>query len=137
MAFCSKCGAQLENGVCPSCGAGKEKTVAQPAADNKQPEGKKGSNKLIPVIGVAAVVIVVIVLLVSVLGGGAKKPLKSLVKAMNNASCNFEDYVDATNKLYADIVYDAFDLVGDIDKDIKEDLDEAIVENLEDRKSVV
>ena len=135
MAFCSKCGAQLEDNVtfCPACGAGKEKTAAtQPAADNKQSDGKKGSNKLIPVIGVAVVAVVVIVLLVSVLGGGAKKPLKSLVKAMNSASCDFEDYVDATNMLYADIVYDAFDLVGDIDKDIKEDLDEAIVENLED-----
>lgn len=133
MAFCSKCGAQLENGVCPSCGAGKEKTAAKRhTTDNKQSDGKKGIRNLIPVIGVAAAAIVVIVLLVSVLGGGARKPIKSLVKAMNKASYELEDYVGATNKLYSDLVFDALDLVGSIDKDIREDLDEAIADTFED-----
>jgi len=134
MAFCSKCGAQLEDGntVCPSCGNGKEKAAEQQSAKNNQSGDKNGIKNLIPFIGIAAAVIVVIIILVNVLGGGAKKPIKSLVKTMNNASYELEDYMDSTNRLFSDLVMDAFDLVGDIDKGIKKDLEKAIMDTLED-----
>lgn len=42
MAFCSKCGARLENGVCPSCGAEKEMAVS--AVTGKKNAGDAKSN---------------------------------------------------------------------------------------------
>ncbi len=129
MAFCSKCGAQLENGVCPSCGAEKEKAVSE-VTGKKNAGDAKSKWKIIA--GALIVLVVVIVIFLALFAGGPKKQLKSLVKTINKNSYEIEDYLDSVNKIYSDLVMDAFELVGDFDKDIKEDLDDAIADAFED-----
>ncbi len=136
MSFCSKCGTQMKDNAsfCPSCGAavvnGKA-ALKSTAGNGKQPRGKV-SDKKIAIIACTLVVVVLVIFLLVKLFGGYKRPIRLLVKAMNDASCELEDYTDSTNKVFANLIDDALDLVDDIDDDIKDDLDDALEDTFED-----
>ena len=146
MAFCSKCGAKLEEGTkfCGTCGAEQtvqETPVAQeapkaeaPAADAKEAK-PVDKNKMVGLIAFAVVAVVAIVLVValfsSIFGGGYKKPLKTIKKAINSQTTDVEDLFDVLPKFVGTAYDDALALVKDIDKDMVEELEDGIAEGLE------
>jgi len=141
MAFCSKCGTQLGDNetVCPSCGTASGK-APKTSNESKAPKTSKVTDVIkskmspqnIGIIAVAVVAIIVIVLFAKLLSGGPKKPIKTAVKVMKSESCDLEDYLEPMDKLYSGLIEDAFDLVDDIDGDVKDELDDVISEMLED-----
>lgn len=150
MAFCSKCGAKLEDGTkfCGTCGAEQEAPLVQeeaPAAQAEAPkaeaaEAAKGAktvdkNKMVGLIAFAAVAVVVIVLVAvlfsNIFGGGYKKPLKTVKKAINSQTTDVDDFFGAVPKFVGAAYDDALALVKDIDKDMVKELEDGIEEGLD------
>ncbi len=145
MAFCSKCGAKLEDGTkfCGTCGAvqdGQEAAPAQeaPAAATPVAEKKpvKVDNKMVGLIAMGVIAIAAIVLICvigsALFGGGYKKPLKTLKKAINSQSTDVDDILDVLPKFVGNAYDDALALVKDIDKDMVKELEEGIADGLEE-----
>ena len=145
MAFCSKCGAKLEDGTkfCATCGAVQDvQETAAPAqaAPEAAPAAEKKpikvDNKMVGLIaaGVAAIVVIVLICAIgsALFGGGYKKPLKTIKKAFNSQTTDIDDYLDVLPKFVGNAYDDALSLVKDIDKDMVKDLNKEIEGGLED-----
>ena len=144
MAFCSKCGAKLEDGTkfCATCGAvqdvqetaapAQEAPEAAPTAEKKP---VKVDNKMVGLIAMGVVAIAAIVLICvigsALFGGGYKKPLKTLKKAVNSQSTDVDDVLDVLPKFVGNAYDDALGLVKDIDKDMVKDVEDGIADALE------
>lgn len=141
MAFCSNCGAKLEDGAgfCPACGAKQEAEVkaVQPtetpkAATVNVTKAKKDNNSLIGIIVVAVVALLVIFLGVKLFGSNYKTPLKKAVKAVNRQTTDITDYMGALPKFVKSAYKDGISLVGDLDKDAKKEAEAQIKDTLND-----
>ena len=146
MAFCSKCGAKLEDGTkfCATCGAVQDvqETAAAPAqeAPEAAPAAEKKpvklDNKMVGLIAMGVIAIAAIVLICvigsALFGGGYKKPLKTLKKAFNSQTTDIDDYLDVLPKFVGNAYDDALSLVKDIDKDMVKELNKGIEEGLEE-----
>lgn len=144
MAFCSKCGAKLEDGTkfCATCGAEQEVQEAvapvETIEDNGVPTaGKlpiKLDNRTIGMIAVGVIALVAVILVIAIVSsiGGYKKPFKKVAKAFNKQSTDIEDYIDALPEFVGDTYGDVYSIIKSIDKDVAKDFAEIIEEGMED-----
>ena len=130
MAFCSKCGAKLEDGAgfCHACGAKQadEAKAVQPAETPKASTGnaakaKKDNSSLVGIIAVAVVALLVIFLGVKLFGSNYKTPLKKAVKSFNRQTTDVMDYIGVLPKFVKSAYKDGISLIGDLDKDARKD----------------
>lgn len=141
MAFCSNCGAKLEDGAgfCPACGAKQaaEAKAVQPAETPKAATGnvtkaKKDNNSLIGIIAVAVVALLVIFLGVKLFGSNYKTPLKKAAKSFNRQTTDVMDYMGALPKFVKSAYKDGMSLIGDLDKDVRKEAESHIKDTLKD-----
>ncbi|MFT3950514.1 MAG: zinc ribbon domain-containing protein [Oscillospiraceae bacterium] len=150
--FCTSCGASLsdEAGFCTNCGAKSPQTApAQPAFQTAPAMNQntpisnitaalgtpvdfikarlKNMNKNV-CVGICAVVagVLVIILLLSILGGAYKKPIRNMVKGMDQQ--DFDKYLSAFADDEQDSIKDSVDDEDDYMKD-QMDIYEDIVGN--------
>ncbi|MBQ9765580.1 MAG: zinc-ribbon domain-containing protein [Lachnospiraceae bacterium] len=140
MAFCAKCGAQMEDNVafCPACGAStateetpnvQNEAVAPVANEQKKPF----PTKLVAIIGgAAAALILLVVILVVALGGGYKKPVKTLLSAYKKGENNYEVYAKTMPKAMYKAYFDGLDLLFTLDDQYQKDFEKDSARYYED-----
>lgn len=97
MAFCSKCGSEIQSGVafCPNCG---NAVVGSPVGNNNAP--KKSKNKIIGLVACLVVLAIVITVVVSIVGKMnsesyeevAEKYAMAVVKSDYDTVCKYLPY---------------------------------------------
>ena len=131
--FCGNCGAPLKDGAqfCSSCGAkvpgagqasggfagngGSAGFSGGAGGGHRGGSSTAGIKKYLPIIGIAAAVIVVAIILISIFaGGGYKKPVKQIEKALNKE--DFDLYEEAFVEDFAGDE-DSFEMIFDYLKD--------------------
>lgn len=146
--YCPNCGSQVEEGAlfCDSCGTKlEEESVNVSAAEGENNSAdviseEQAPKKKFPVKALAAAAAVVAVAGVGItaLGGRSyEKPVKDIVKLLNNETVDVEKYIDAAFPKFVTNAYkNAMPLVADIDvvEDAMEEIDDSLKDIFEEMK---
>ena len=136
--FCNNCGANLSEVVAEQPVTPVEAPIVEPS-NNETLETAKAQSKnakigLIAVVAAGVVVaIIMICALVSLLGGGYKTPVNTLIKNVNKRSTNVESYIGAFAPKFVTNTYkEVTGIIKSTSKEAYEDMNEAINEGIED-----
>lgn len=149
MKTCSKCGAQVADNAefCNICG---QKMDTPAAANNATPNPaaapvgnatlnaaiEKNNNKNVGIIAIAAaaaLVLIIIIAIIAASSGGYKKPIKNLVRLMNQRSTNATAYMETSYPKFVLTAYNSYySLLKKAGPDFIEDFDDDIADYYED-----
>lgn len=135
--FCNNCGANLNEEVSETTDATeevKEEVIEEPinneTLEDAKVQAKNTTVGLIAVVAAAAVALIILIcILASALGGGYKKPIKTIVANLNRQNTNVTSYLECFAPKFVVTAYDDFySIIKSTSKDAVEDLDDEIAD---------